>query len=402
MSQDPAQTPAGQDAQTPQGDQQSPAPAPKKPRTNPFTAEFWTRARAIYAASDTLSPAKAAAHAAQEMGLAKPPHHSSAAERADREGWTRGTYRQPEPQGASPADAGKTPAQPASQAGAAPTEPQVDHMAELTPVQVVFVNSFLTSLNGTRAYMEAVPTAKESTAATEAWKLQRNPKVKAAIHQRMQERIKRMEVDQDEVLRRYLTRLEADPRELVEYHRGACRYCFGAGHLYQYTPAELVQAKAKHEANWKLKVLKSKGALSDADMPDFDEQGGVGFDARLEPNPECPECHGDGTGRVIIKDTRHLSPGALALYGGVEEGKDGIKVRIGNRDDALLQVARHTGFFEADNEATVFTAAAPEELDAIYAAKRASAQAKADKVKDRVARMFGPKDDGKGTQAGGD
>lgn len=270
-----------------------------------------------------------------------------------------------------------------------PSQEVEDAMAGLTPMQVVFVNAYLKDLNGTRAYLEAKPDSKESTAATEAWRLLRNPKVRAAIHQRMQDRIRRMEVDQDDVLRRYLLRLEADPRELVEFHRGACRYCHGIDHKYQYTPAEMERARVVHERDWKTRVAKSKGALREEDIPEFDEKGGLGFDARLEASPECPECHGDGEGRVVIKDTRNLSPGALALYGGVEEGKEGIKVKIGNRDDALMQVARHTGFFEADNEQTVFTATAPEELDAIYETKRAAARARAAAVGDRVQRLFG-------------
>lgn len=388
MSQDPAKTPAEEGANPPEGGHKPPAPEAKKPRGSGFTPEFWARARAIYATSDTLSPAKAAAQAAQEMGLPKPPHHSSAAERADREKWSRGASVQDD----APPTAS---ARPASPGETTPAQPEVDHMAGLTPVQVIFVNAYLLNLNGTRAYLEAVPTAKESTAATEAWKLLRNPKVAAAIHQRMAERIKRMEVDQDEVLRRYLTRLEADPRELVEFHREPCRHCHGEGHRYQFTPAEMERAKARHEEDWKSKVLRSRGKLAMEDMPPFDEKGGVGFDGRLEPNPECPECFGKGVGRVVIKDTRYLSPGALALYGGVEEGKDGIKVKLSNRDDALLQVARHVGFFEADNEQTVFTAAAPAELDAIYEKKKAAAKARADAVKGRVARVFGSKAGGK-------
>ena len=96
MSKDPEQTPAGEGAQPQEGGHKSPAPEGKKPRGSPFTPEFWARARVIYATSDTLSPAKAAAQAAQEMGLPKPPHHSSAAERADREKWSRGASQQPE------------------------------------------------------------------------------------------------------------------------------------------------------------------------------------------------------------------------------------------------------------------------------------------------------------------
>lgn len=395
MSKDPAQTPAGEGANPQEGGHKPPAPEAKKPRGGGFTPDFWALARTIYATFDTLSPAKAAAQAAQEMGLPKPPHHSSTAERAVREKWTRGGSQQTDTPPAAPAPKTAAPAQPASQGEAPPAQPEVDHMAGLTPLQVIFVNAYLTNLNGTRAYMEAKPDCKESVAASEAWRLLRNPKVAAAIHQRMAERVKRLEVDGDEVLRRYLTRLEADPRELVEYHREPCRHCHGEGHRYQFTPAEMERAKAKHESDWRAKVLRSRGTLSEADMPKFDEKGGVGFDGRLEPHPDCPECFGKGEGRVVIKDTRYLSPGALALYGGVEEGKDGIKVKLSNRDDALLQVARHVGFFEADNEQTVFTAAAPAELDAIYEKKKAAAKARADAVKGRVARVFGSKAGGK-------
>jgi len=133
----------------------------------------------------------------------------------------------------------------------------------------------------------------------------------------------------------------ADLRELAGIHRGACRYCWGDGHRYHRTPREREEA---HKA-WLALPAKSRRGR-------FDEQGGVGFDPRRMPNPDCPECWGRGKAEVLVADTRTLSKDGVAVYGGVELHDSGEIKRLRTRDHdaALERLARVMGAFKADNE----------------------------------------------------
>ena len=72
----------------------------------------------------------------------------------------------------------------------------------MTEAQKVFCNEYLTDLNATRAYKVAYPNCKkEETAAQAGSRLLRNVKVQEYIKLRMNERQKRTEVTQDQVLK---------------------------------------------------------------------------------------------------------------------------------------------------------------------------------------------------------
>lgn len=71
--------------------------------------------------------------------------------------------------------------------------------------------------------------------------------------------------------------------------------------------------------------------------------GGVGFSTRKDPNPDCPECDGNGESYEIFKDTRNLSPGAARLFEGVERTRNGLKINTRNREKALDLAAQHLG-----------------------------------------------------------
>ncbi|WP_158508882.1 terminase small subunit [Gemmatirosa kalamazoonensis] len=123
--------------------------------------------------------------------------------------------------------------------------------------------------------------------------------------------------------------------------RRSCRYCHGRGGMYQRTAVELQRDRAKYDlerAAWERKKKRAADAF-----PAFDEQGGIGYDPRRDPNPKCQRCWGDGVARVLVKDTRRLSPAALRLYAGVKETQHGVDVRMRDQDGALLNVAKHLG-----------------------------------------------------------
>ncbi len=175
----------------------------------------------------------------------------------------------------------------------------------LTARQQRFVDEYLIDLNATQAAIRAGYSAK--TALQQGPRLLGNVGVSLAIQNGKKERSDRVQVDQDWVLRRYVEIASADPRELVEYRRGRCEACWG-----------------------------TDGALHALDDVD----------------PQCPACHGEGRGRVLLADTRTLSPGAARLYAGVQIGKDGIKVNMRDQDAALTNIARHLGMFPGRVELT--------------------------------------------------
>ena len=161
----------------------------------------------------------------------------------------------------------------------------------------------------------------------------------------------RTEVEAAYIVRRWKTLADADPNELVQLRQVNCRYCNGVDHRYQHT---LNEQRRRHTVWTNDRTIfvaerrKANPKLTDAEIaefwPDFDEQGGDGYDRHAAPNPDCPECRGDGEPHVIFKDTRYLSPSAQALYNGVEVKGDGsIRVLMRDRQHAEDMLAKHLG-----------------------------------------------------------
>lgn len=232
---------------------------------------------------------------------------------------------------------------------AAPTPPEaVERVPVLTPKQQAFVDEYLIDLNGTQAAIRAG--YSEKTARSVAAENLAKPYIALAISIRQQDRVKRVEASQDDVVRVLVNMLAADANDLVEYRRHCCRFCWGKGFKYQRTANEMAADRAAHE-----RALLKQAANPDAEegeiMP-FDEAGGIGYDERKGPNDKCPECFGDGVGKTIIKDTRNLSPSARALYAGVKQTKEGIEVKMQSKESYLQLLMRHMGMLKDRTEIT--------------------------------------------------
>lgn len=201
-----------------------------------------------------------------------------------------------------------------------------------------FIDRYLVHLNGTKAAVEAgySPASARFTAS----ELLAKPEVQSAIAAAMQERSERTKITQDKVLERLWAVATADPGELIQNRRICCRYCWGKKNRYQRTPRELADAVAQFERD-KL-ATEAKGQPFAAS---FDPQGGTGYDPRKDPNPECPECFGQGEQTVFALDTRDLSPAAKLLYAGVKQTEKGFEVKMHNQTEALLNVGKHLGMF---------------------------------------------------------
>ena len=100
-----------------------------------------------------------------------------------------------------------------------------------------------------------------------------NPNVAQAIAQQQKASIARTLGSADEVLAQMWQLATFDANQLSQYRRGACRYCWGFGHHYQWRDAvEFDEETAKVEGR--------EGARLPQDT------GGYGYDHNREPNPE--------------------------------------------------------------------------------------------------------------------
>lgn len=209
---------------------------------------------------------------------------------------------------------------------------------KLTPKQLRFVKEYMIDLNGTQAAIRAGYSAK--TANEQAAQLLAKLSIQAAISAEREKQQERTEITADRVLREAWSILTADARELVQVKVGCCRHCWGEGHRYQRTVAEY-----NHDhAEWLAKQSAGKA------QEDFEEQGGIGYNPLRAPHPECPECCGDGYSRVVLADTRKISPAAAALYAGAEQTKYGLKVVMHDKVAAMEKLFKHLGLYEKDNE----------------------------------------------------
>lgn len=197
-----------------------------------------------------------------------------------------------------------------------------------------FVREYLFDLNATQAAIRAGYSAK--TAAQAGARLLRDVKIARAIGAAKAERARVAGLSNNMVLDRLMDISFADPRELCEVQRGACRCCWGTGFLYQRTVGEMERERTHHDA------MVDAGKASG----DFDERGGAGYTPKKEPNVDCPECFGDGSERVVFKDTSRLSRQGAALFAGVKTTKDGLEIKMHDQPATLMQLGRHLGLFD--------------------------------------------------------
>lgn len=161
-----------------------------------------------------------------------------------------------------------------------------------------------------------------------------NPNVAQAIAQQQKASIVRTLGSADEVLAQMWQLATFDANQLSQYRRGACRYCWGFGHHYQWRDAVEFEEK-------RLEAV-------ERDRREPDDSGGYGYDHTREPNPECPRCNGDGIGQPYFPDTRKLPAVSRLAYSGVKVGKNGVEITAISRERMFEAVMKRLGL--ADSE----------------------------------------------------
>jgi hypothetical protein len=151
-----------------------------------------------------------------------------------------------------------------------------------------------------------------------------------------------------------------------------------------FTPQEMEDAKEAYE---KKKLEMVALGVPESSIPAFNEKGGIGYDERKDPNPDCPECFGRGRGQVILQDTTKVEGDARRLYGGVEIGKDGLKMKLRSQDKALEIAAKIEKMFDESVVAVSVNTITEQELDAIYEGKVQQAVDKAVQAVERSQKL---------------
>ncbi|TKU52419.1 terminase small subunit [Citrobacter sp. wls714] len=202
----------------------------------------------------------------------------------------------------------------------------------LTAQQRLFVAEYLKDGNATHAAIRAGYSKK--SAEQIGYQLLKKTSVAQAIAQQQKASIARTLGSADEVLEQMWQLATFDANQLSQYRRGACRYCWGFGHHYQWR--DMVEFEEQ-----RLKALERKGK-EPVDV------GGYGYDHNREPNPACPRCNGDGIGQPYFADTRKLPPDAALAYSGVKLGKHGVEITAISRERMYEAVMKRLGL--ADSE----------------------------------------------------
>jgi phage terminase small subunit len=196
----------------------------------------------------------------------------------------------------------------------------------LTPKQRRFVNEYCVDENATQAAIRAG--YSENGAGQTAHNLLKLPEIKAAIAERMEELAVAASITPEWVVAQWAAIAKADSNELSQVRRVCCRHCHGFGHQYQWTEAEYAAAVDK---------------AIDSSKPAPDGMGGFGYDRNAAPNPDCPECGGDGYEDTYFADTRKLKGSAKVLYAGVKRTRNGIEILTRDKDAAVANLSRYLG-----------------------------------------------------------
>jgi phage terminase small subunit len=200
----------------------------------------------------------------------------------------------------------------------------------------VFIRKYLEIGNASQAYRKAGykdgPGTRQS-----AHRLLTSAYVQARILEERQKLLAVLDVKVEDVVRRFRDIAFADIADVVALHSGACRYCHGIDHAYQWrTPREFKASLAEPS---------SECVLERSEETTISPEGGYGYDLNRPPHPDCPECDGYGIPLVVLKDTRLLSDAERAVFAGVVKTKNGTYYRFHNQVEALKELAVRLGFY---------------------------------------------------------
>lgn len=256
----------------------------------------------------------------------------------------------------------------------APVDEPLYKKCGITLQAALFCDHYLTHYNATQALWDAgYKAANRNVAAVDAHKLMQKPGVRQYIAEKMKGTFDRLEQEQDKLIQTLTYVAYANPNELSENRIDCCRFCYGTNHGYQFTPQEFERHREQHAID----VAEARSTGTDG--PDFDPKGGIGFNPNNVPHEDCPECFGRGIESVVFKDTRYLSPAALALYASTKTTKDGKEVKTNDQAKARETLAKIHKLYDDKTEVNIVTMDT-ETLEEKFASKMRTAHERQAKV----------------------
>jgi phage terminase small subunit len=201
----------------------------------------------------------------------------------------------------------------------------------------VFALEFLKDFNQSAALRRSGYRGSDSLIYNAAQTYMKLPQVREAIERAVIEKRERLQLAADDIARHWFSLATADARELCPVIVGPCRYCYGIDFQYQFTFNEMREARQAH-------MLKQQRIRVEKERVPFDELGGDGYTTNLEPNKECPECHGYGIMHVKPVDVTKLSVQGALLFDGYKISKDGIvEIKLRDRSRAMENLTELLG-----------------------------------------------------------
>jgi phage terminase small subunit len=210
----------------------------------------------------------------------------------------------------------------------------------------IFIRQYLIHSNATRAYREAGYQDHVGIHQS-ASNLLRSPYVQSRIADMRAEQLAKLDVKVEQVFDRYRAVAFGDPAAITEFITGACRYCHGIEHGYQW--------KTAREFSDAVEEYMGKGEAYHANHTAPDCEGGFGYRFSNPPHPDCPECDGEGIPRVRFKDTRLMTDDERKLFAGVKETQNGIEFKLNDQMVALKALAEHLHFNKLRDESIANT-----------------------------------------------
>ena len=177
----------------------------------------------------------------------------------------------------------------------------------LTVPELAFLTEYMRNgNNGMAAWMFSHPGSQPKSAAVNAYQALKRPRMVVWLATERARLALHHQISRDGVMAEFLAIVRADPNELMQMRAVACGNCWGA--------------ERETLGRW------------------------------AEPDPDCPDCMGEGNSVPWFSDTRKLSPEARALFAGVKISKDGATILTHDKMAALVNIGKILGAYEKDNK----------------------------------------------------
>lgn len=174
---------------------------------------------------------------------------------------------------------------------------------------------------------------KPTRAHHKAYLLLREPRIIKYRAELEAEALCKISVSIDEHVRKRHAIANLSIDEFCDYYTPPCRHCWGDNNEYQRTAHEMEEALLTYQTN------------STKNKPPFNPRGGEGYHDRQPPNPDCPNCFGDGdkfNKRMVLKDWSDMSSIARSAITSVKMHSDGtLKEFITDKAAANAEIAAY-------------------------------------------------------------